>query len=72
MDEACCGDSNKPKFIKNESGCKSYNRFRIDVFSQAGNSTPEAGISGVGNSAKSFFLSCGATRSRGAEILNPS
>jgi hypothetical protein len=46
-----------PSSSKMESECKSYNYFRIDVFSQAG------------NFAKSFFSSCGATRSRGAEIL---
>jgi hypothetical protein len=34
-----------PRSLKTESGCKSYNRFRIDVFSQARNSAPEAGIS---------------------------
>jgi hypothetical protein len=35
-----------PSSSKMESGCKSYNRFRIDVFSQAGNSAPEARIYG--------------------------
>jgi hypothetical protein len=30
---------------KTESRCKSYNRFRIDVFSRARNSAPEARIS---------------------------
>jgi hypothetical protein len=35
-----------PRSSKTESGYKSYNRFRIDVFSRAGNSAPEAGISG--------------------------
>jgi hypothetical protein len=34
-----------PRSSKTESGCKSYNRFRIDVFSRAGHSAPEAGIS---------------------------
>jgi hypothetical protein len=35
-----------PRSSKTESGCKSYNHFRIDVFSQARNSAPEARISG--------------------------
>jgi hypothetical protein len=35
-----------PRSSKTESGCKSYNRFRIDVFSRAGNSAPETRISG--------------------------
>jgi hypothetical protein len=35
-----------PRSSKTESGCKSYSRFRIDIFSWAGNSAPEAGISG--------------------------
>jgi hypothetical protein len=34
-----------PRSSKTESGCKSYTRFRIDVFSRAKNSAPEAGIS---------------------------
>jgi hypothetical protein len=41
-----------PRSSKMESGCKSYNRFRIDVFSRAGNSAPEARISGEGGGAK--------------------
>jgi hypothetical protein len=35
-----------PRSSKMESGCKTYNRFHIDVFSRAGNSAPEPGISG--------------------------
>jgi hypothetical protein len=34
-----------PSSSKTESGCKNYNRFCIDIFSEAGNSAPEAGIS---------------------------
>jgi hypothetical protein len=36
-----------PSSSKMESGCKSYNRFCIDVFFEARNSAPEAGISGL-------------------------
>jgi hypothetical protein len=36
-----------PRSSKTESGCKSYNRFRTDVFPRARNSAPEAGISGL-------------------------
>jgi hypothetical protein len=35
-----------PSSSKTESGCKSYNHFCIDIFSRAGNSAPEDGISG--------------------------
>jgi hypothetical protein len=35
-----------PRSSKTESGCKSYSHFRVDVFSWARNSAPEAGISG--------------------------
>jgi hypothetical protein len=35
-----------PRSSKTESGYKNYSRFCIDVFSRAGNSAPDAGISG--------------------------
>jgi hypothetical protein len=34
-----------PRSSKTESGCKSYNRFRTDVFPRAGISAPETEIS---------------------------
>jgi hypothetical protein len=37
----------RPRSLKTESGCKSYNHFRTDVFPQAKNSAPEAEISGL-------------------------
>jgi hypothetical protein len=47
-----------PSSSKTESGCKSYNCFCVDVFSQAGNSDPEAGISGGGGRKFHNFRPC--------------